>query len=136
MQSIVLEDTSFQPIFMDCRSYYWRVSCDLNPVVFSPVDTVRIVYTLSAGMPSNIVKKTITTVRTEVYNGMVRLLPPETFHSASIRIIALDGRQVALFGPVRTKEVRWNTGDIQRGMYIVESRIDGNLYCSRITVVK
>ena len=76
MQSIVLEDTSFQPIIMDCRSYYWRLSCNLNPVVFSPVDSVRIVYTLSAGKLSNMVKRTITTVRTEVYNGMVRSLLP------------------------------------------------------------
>ena len=136
MQVIVLEDTSFQPIFMDCRSYYWRVSCDLNPIAFSPVDSLRIVGTLTATKPSYAGKKTITTVRGEVYNGMVRLLLPEFYHSADIRIVALDGRQVASFGSIRSKEVRWNTSKIQRGMYIVESRIDGDLCCSRITVIK
>lgn len=117
---IDVEDTSFIPLSnLAFRTYFWRVSCDLNLSAFSPLDSLKIVPDVDAvhgpfPMPGNTFAVSPNPFKTA---AVIRFSGIEG--KASIVITDMNGSVVGRWDNLKGCKLEWNAARQPSGIYLV-----------------
>ena len=138
--SLQTSDTSFVPMadLVGGTTYYWKVSCGINPGIFSPIDTVKIAKktnSISEGNLGNITANDFLRIRAKNNFSSIAITIPQRSNRIRVNLFTVSGKwnMVREFRNTDAAEFDVNN-TMANGMYIVQVNADGKIYSSKIFV--
>jgi hypothetical protein len=138
--SLQTSDTSFVPMadLVGGTTYYWKVSCGINPGFFSPIDTVKIAKktnSISGGNLGNITANDFLRIRAKNNFSSLAITIPQRSNRIRVNLFTVSGKwnMVREFRNTDSAEFDVNN-TMANGMYIVQVNADGKIYSSKIFV--
>jgi hypothetical protein len=136
--SLDVADTAFSPLsdLVQGLTYYWRVSCDLDFSVFSPVDSL-VIDTHHTTIQARLAAEDYPLkVSPNPFNPEARIRFENPDRNANISIFSVNGKRVAQFENIESKQVIWNAIDKSCGVYLVRLSLGNKTYQKKIILVK
>jgi len=135
--SLDVADTTFMPLAdLKSRKYYWRVSCSLNPSVYSGVDSLNVLSVAAESGADEIPAGEAVSASPNPFNPATTIRFANPNHNASLVIVDMSGRMVGNFENLRGRELKWNAADQSSGVYLVKIRTGAGVVSRRICLAK
>jgi len=131
-------DTTFTPVVdLADGTYFWRVSADLSPTGFSPVDslivkkpTVEIINEESRNEITNL------SATPNPFNPSTLIRFPNKMENADVLIVDLLGRQVFESSNFKGTSIRWTAQHLPNGIYLLKVHSDGKVFKKKLNLLK
>lgn len=129
-------DTAFSPrANLAGRKYYWRVSCDLNPLLFSAPDSLVIIPPSGVKAAGRIIPEAVS-ASPNPFRPSTTLFFRDNGKKVSVLFYDSRGKMVDRFENVQGNTLSWKPAGQAAGVYVVKILTDKEILKKRLVLLK